>query len=245
VTTDPVTNTPAVPATPWRTVLLDPDRLTRLAMAALLGSCGLPVGHNTEDPVEAERSCQERGVGVLVSELVLPGTTLTELAARVRAARPNLRIVVLTSEEDPSGLVRAVEAGACAVLSKFSDPAATVARVAATSRGGLLLDEITAPLVLGGAHRAEPAVHLTEKEAAVLNLVAEGRTLHAVSRELNVAESTVKSHAAKAAARLGARNSRDAARIAANLGLLVAKVSVLVAGLLQADSLNAFSQTVA
>jgi DNA-binding NarL/FixJ family response regulator len=192
-------------------------------MAALLSSCGLPVGKDTEDPDEAAQSCRDRGVGVLVTEIVLSGTTITELAERVRSTRPNLRIVVLTSEEDPRALGRAVEAGACAVLSKFSDPAATVARVGATTRGGLLLDEITAPLVLAGARREEPEIYLTEKEVAVLNLVAEGRTLYAVSRELNVAESTVKSHAAKAAARLGARNSREAARIARNLGLLLTK----------------------
>ena len=206
----------------WGAVLLDPDRLARLALAALLSSSGLRVDNVTEDATEAEHYCQERSVGVLISEISLSGDTFPSLAARVTATRPNLRLVVLTSEEDPRQLAAAVNAGACAVLSKFSDPAATVTRVAATTRGGLILDEITAPLVLAGNGETvpEPCIDLTEKESAVLSLVAEGRTLHSVSRELGLAESTVKSHAAKATARLGAKNSREAARLAAKLGLI-------------------------
>ena len=85
-------------------------------------------------------------------------------------------------------------------------------------------------------------MRLTEKEIAVLHLVAEGRTLHSVSRELNIAESTVKSHAAKAAARLGVRNSREAARIASSLGLLVAKAALLGAALFATDLIEQLAQ---
>lgn len=203
----------------WSAVLLDPDRFARLAIGALLSGSGLRIESSTDDPVAAVRHCRVSTVGVLISEITIPGTAFDALIAEVTERRPTLRVVVLTAEEDPGHLVRAVTAGACAVLSKFSDPAATVARISATTRGGLLLDEITAPAVMKRSDQPAP-VQLSERERTVLSLIGQGRTMYAVGRELALSESTVKNHAAKAAARLGAVSSRDAARRAARLGLL-------------------------
>lgn len=208
------------PSSLGKTILLEPDQLTRFALQALLGHAGMPVDHAGDDPETVLQFCRELRVGVLITELTLPDTSFPRFARQTLRERPHLRIIVLTGEEDPALLREAVGVGACAVLSKYADPSAIAGRVGSARRGGLILDEVTMPLVLGDLPHPEQPPALSTRERQILALIGDGLTMLAAARELGLAQSTVKTHAAKAAARLGAESSQEAARVARRLGII-------------------------
>jgi len=204
----------------WATVVLEPDPLARFAVQSLLARASLRVVHSCGDAAEAVERCLAEDAGVFLTELALPDARFRDVAQRLLGERPQLRIVVFTSEQDPELLQEAREAGACAILSKYSEPENLGTKIAATRKGALLLDETTAPLVLGTGGDPNPPT-LTDRETDILRMLAGGAKLGAIGRALGLADSTVKSHAAKAAAKLGVETSKKAAAKAARLGLLV------------------------
>jgi DNA-binding NarL/FixJ family response regulator len=206
---------------PLPTVLLEPDALARRAVETLLAAHGYPVVAAVACGQEALSVLQARQVGLLVTEIALPDLPLHELVRCARQGQAAIRIVVVTGEGDGDVLVDTLQAGVAGILSKYTPPGDLMPRVARTFNEGIILDEITGPAVraaLAGRNGDVPALPARERE--VLELVHLGLSTAGISRRLGLAESTVKSHAAKAAARLGKRTSKEAAEAAARRGLL-------------------------
>lgn len=182
---------------------------------------GFQVVAAVERGSEAIEVSERHHVGVLVTEIALPDMPFRVMLMGVRTARPAIRAVVVTGESDAAVLVETLRSGVAGILSKYTPPESLMLRIASTFRDGLILDEITGPVVLRGiAETGSTAPALPEREREVLELVLAGCTTATIGRRLGLAESTVKSHAAKAAVRLGVKTSKEAAEKAARHGLV-------------------------
>jgi DNA-binding NarL/FixJ family response regulator len=107
---------------------------------------------------------------------------------------------------------RALEEGATGVVAR-GELATTLAPALAAVRAGLT--------VVPREHARQvvrPA--LSHRERQVLSLMAEGRTNGEIARALILAESTVKCHVSTAYSKLGVASRREAAALAAELGLV-------------------------
>jgi DNA-binding NarL/FixJ family response regulator len=144
----------------------------------------------------------------------MPHTNGTELISKVAAASPGTRIVVYTGEATTVFAAEALEAGAHGVMLKEAP----------------LVDLVRAfRAVLGGDYYVDPALlhpptdrsgTLTERERAVLLLLAEGYEQKEIGRRLSIGAETVRTHAQKARRRLGASTSTQAVAEAIRSGLL-------------------------
>ena len=137
------------------------------------------------------------------------------------AARPDARILVFTAYDTSERVFAAVQAGAKGYLLKgapveeltrairtvHADGSYLESRVAST-----LLAEVRAPRRGGG--------RLSERERAVLRLVAAGLTSKQIARELSITERTVQFHVTGLLNKLGAESRAQAVAIAAERGLL-------------------------
>ena len=220
------TETPTTSARLLPVLVVEDDRVCRLAVTSLLVQGGLPLVEPATSGRHALEILRQERVGILLTEVTLPDLALPTLLAEARAIQPWLQVVALTGEHDNDLLAHALSYGLCGLLSKYANPLQLARRIVAASVGGLVLDEITAAVIgaLLSERRHAAAVVLTDREREVLSLLHEGHTARSAGRRLRLAESTVKSHAAKAATRLGVRSSREAAARAWQLGLLDAGV---------------------
>lgn len=137
------------------------------------------------------------------------------------AARPDARILVFTAYDTSERVFAAIQAGAKGYLLKGApveeltrairtvqaDGSYLESRVAST-----LLAEVRAPRRGGG--------RLSERERAVLRLVAAGLTSKQIARELSITERTVQFHVTGLLNKLGAESRAQAVAIAAERGLL-------------------------
>ena len=136
-------------------------------------------------------------------------------------ARPDARILVFTAYDTSERVFAAIQAGAKGYLLKgapveeltrairtvHADGSYLESRVAST-----LLAEVRAPRRGGG--------RLSERERAVLRLVAAGLTSKQIARELTITERTVQFHVTGLLNKLGAESRAQAVAIAAERGLL-------------------------
>ncbi|MFD6889982.1 response regulator [Streptomyces sp. NPDC059957] len=168
----------------------------------------------------AARLVPEGGLDLILMDLRMPGGDGVESIARITAARLPVRVVVLTTYEEDRDILRAVEAGAAGYLLKDMARAELAAAVRAAVRG----ETVLAPTVAGrlvDQLRTRPSVpRLSDREVAVLRLVAEGATNAEIGRRLFVAESTVKTHMLRIFGKLEVADRTAAVTTAMRHGLL-------------------------
>jgi two-component system nitrate/nitrite response regulator NarL len=204
-------------------LVLEPDKVCRFAVTSLLSGGGMHVSGQVATATEAVELLHTDRFGVLVTEISLPDMSLPTLLATARSMQPWLGVVGLTGEHDAGVLEHALGHGLRGLLSKYASPAQLVRRINTAASGGLVLDEVTVNVlrdVLAARRAPVEGMVLTEREREVLTLIRAGHTTRSAASYLSLAESTIKSHAAKAASRLGVRSSQAAAEQAQLLGLL-------------------------
>lgn len=126
-----------------------------------------------------------------------------ELVGRLRAQLPGLQVVVYTAEADAHAARLLLEAGAAGVLLKNATLSELALALDVVVAGGAYVD----PAVDSGPPRHQ---RLTEREREVLALAAEGLSHEQIGRRLGIGAETVRTHARKAAERLGARSRTQA-----------------------------------
>ena len=123
-------------------------------------------------------------------------------------------VLMLTTFGEDEVLWGAIEAGAAGFVLKDSAAEDLIAAVRSVAEGGAWFDPAVAPRVLDRYRRVvAPAARdasrldlLTEREHAVLRLMARGATNAEIASSLSVAEATVKSHVGSIFAKLDARD---------------------------------------
>ncbi|MHA7132153.1 LuxR C-terminal-related transcriptional regulator [Oerskovia turbata] len=176
------------------------------------------------DGSEGVRLARELAPDVVLMDLRMPvldgvGATTEILAPVARAAearRP--RVVVLTTYETDTDILRAVEAGATGYLLKDTPRDVLVAGVRAAARGETVLAPTVATRLVTSVRGA--GERLTAREAEVLALVARGLSNPAIGRELFISEATVKTHLLRAFAKLGVDDRTRAVTVAIERGIL-------------------------
>lgn len=160
---------------------------------------------------------------VAVVDVDLAGEDGIAVAAQLRLDHTRIQTVMLTAHEEPSVACAAVRAGVSAFVTKSGPTQQLVAAIRGSVRG----ESFIPPLLLTGVLRelARPAVRqspeertlatLTQREAEVLGCMVAGLDRAATAERLYMSVNTVRTHARKVLAKLGAHSSLEAAAIAA------------------------------
>lgn len=156
---------------------------------------------------------------VILMDLRMPdvdGVTATE---RILAALPETRVLVVTTYETDTDILRAVEAGAAGYLLKDATRAELAEAVREATRGKTVLAPAVADRLARWV-RKPPAVTLSAREIEILALVAKGKTNAEIGRSLYIGEATVKTHLLRVFNKLEVSDRTAAVTTAMSLGLL-------------------------
>lgn len=197
---------------PLRLALADDQALVRKGLRALLESLGgIEIAIEASDGAALLAALQQTRVDLILSDIRMPLHSGIEVVKSLRARGDYTPAILLTTFDDPGLLQGAVAAGAQGYLLKDAEPEALRAAITQVAAGGGLV----APLSLeaaraGAAADSARAVHLTERELAVLRLVAGGYSNKEIGRALGISDGTVKNHLTEILARLDARDRTHA-----------------------------------
>jgi NarL family two-component system response regulator LiaR len=175
------------------------------------------------DGEAALRAAREHEPDVVLMDLVMPGMGGVEAIRGLREARPEARVLVLTSFLDDEKLFPAVRAGAAGYLLKDVEPAELVRAIRTVDDGEALLHPaVAARLMEEFAETERPAAEdaLTAREREVLQLIARGLPNKLIARDLEIAEKTVKTHVSSILSKLGLTDRTQAALYAVRRGMV-------------------------
>src|SRR5436190_16929499 len=167
--------------TQTRVMLVDDHEVVREGLRTLIGRHKemLVVGEAATTAEAIETAARTRP-DVIVMDIRLPDGSGVEACRTIREARPETKVIMLTSYADDEALFASIVAGAAGYLLKQTRGQAVIDAIAAVALGQSLLDpDVTGKVLerLRESRAEDPALaSLTEQERRVLTGLAEGKT---------------------------------------------------------------------
>ncbi|SDG84946.1 DNA-binding response regulator, NarL/FixJ family, contains REC and HTH domains [Lentzea fradiae] len=203
-------------------VLADDEALLRRGLKVLLEADGrVEVVGEAADGAELVEVALAHLPDVVLVDVQMPGVDGLEAVRRLRTWATPPAIAVLTTFDLNDYVATALDLGAQGFLLKDAEPDTLVRAVVDLAAGGAVLDpRITARLLprLRGFRANRQLDKLSARERQVLELVAGGRSNHAIAEALCLSEATVKSYVSTVLTKLGVENRVQAALVAHQVG---------------------------
>jgi DNA-binding NarL/FixJ family response regulator len=198
-------------------MLVDDHEVVREGLRTLIGRHKeLTVVAEASTMAEAIESAARAKPDVIVMDVRLPDGSGVEACRAIREARPETKVIMLTSYADDEALFASIIAGAAGYLLKQTRGQAVVDAITSVAQGRSLLDPDVTGKVLervrrGGAEEDPAFASLTDQERKVLEHVAEGKTNRDIGEALFLSEKTVKNYVSRILDKLGLARRAEAA----------------------------------
>ena len=191
-------------------VVEDNDAMREGLQMILSGSPGFRCVCALADAESALHRIPQEQPDVVLMDIHLPGQSGIECVRQLREQMPGLRIIMLTIEANNQRVFQSLQAGASGYLVKNLPPAEILECIREAHRGGAPMSSQIARMVVQSFHQRgaapSPQQNLTEREAELLNLFAQGYRTKEVAEALAISPGTVESHLRNIYAKLHVRS---------------------------------------
>jgi two-component system response regulator DevR len=199
-----------------RVLICDDHEVVREGLRGLIGrQPGMTVVGEAGTVAEGIEAAARTRPDVVIMDVRLPDGSGVEACRTIREARPETKIVMLTSYADDEALFASIIAGASGYLLKQTRGQAVVDAITTVAAGRSLLDpDVTGKVLerLRESRAEDPALlSLTEQERKVLTGLAEGKTNREIGEVLFLSEKTVKNYVSRILDKLGLARRAEAA----------------------------------
>lgn len=210
-----------------RVIIADDHSIVRQGLHLLLNiDKDLQVVGEAADGAEAINLARKLKPDVVLMDLLMPEVDGITATAIIRKELPDTEVLALTSVLEVVSVVEAVRAGAIGYLVKDKQAKDVCHAIKAAAAGQVQLSPEAVARLMREMRPADPdfkPVELTQREQAVLNLLAKGYSNKQIADDLAIVERTVKTHVSNILSKLGVQSRTQAAFHAMQLGLIDAK----------------------
>ena len=206
-------------------LIADDHDLVREGLKITLGKLPAPV--TTLEAASATDVMQtletHPDTNLVILDLHMPGATDLELLTRLCDAYSAIPVVVLSADENPRVMQRAIDRGAAGFIPKSSANSVLVSALQLVLSGGVyipfdILNNGPGPELAAGG-----PFNLTERQSDVLALLAGGHSNKMIAKQLGLSEHTIKIHITAILRTLGVSNRTEAAIVCREHGLFNGK----------------------
>lgn len=207
-----------------RVLLIDDHPLFREGLKGLLLGLEPSVQVEQAGSVDAAEALQGQAFDLVLMDLHMPGSQGMEALSRTKALFEASAVVVVSGDESPSTIQRAIQHGAAGYVPKTTDPSVTIQALRLVLVQGTYLppEALRQP---GAGVDAPPAApepaptsasspnwpqELSPRQLAVLRCLLQGKPNKVIAREIGIAEGTVKAHLWAVYQLLGVNNRAQA-----------------------------------
>ena len=202
---------------PVSVLLVDDHALIRRGLADLIRyESDLKVAGEAANGQEAVEAARKLNPDVIVMDLMMPEMDGVEATRRIKAERPDSRILILTTFGTSADVARAMAAGASGAIMKDAETDDQLAAIRAVAAGG----KAFSPGIEKALNELQPTPDLTDRQLLILESVTRGLTNRDIATMLGISADAVKQHLAAIFSKLGAANRSEAISIALRKHLL-------------------------
>ena len=193
-----------------KVLIVEDHDMARMGLSVILSNNpNIEIVGMFADGLEGVENALKIKPDVVVMDIGLPTIDGIEATKRIKAANPDIKVLMYTSREGDDDIFDSFQAGADGYITKGATSEQTVAAVTAVSEGAGWLDPAIAKVVLSNIRRTNEYTEkrgeinyklgknlygLTEREMEVLALIVDGLTNPQIAEKLVITISTTKTH---------------------------------------------------
>jgi two-component system response regulator DevR len=195
-----------------RVLIVDDHKMVRMGLRELLAEAGdIDIVGEAGTAAEGTTETARLGPDVVLLDYKLPDGDGAEACARLKARRPALRVIMLTSFLDERVVTAAIASGVDGYVLKEIDGPDLAIAIRKVHGGGAFLDpRVTRQVIDRIKTRPDPLAILSSQERRILSLVAEGKTNKEIGVELGLSDKTVRNYFTGVLAKLGMARRSEA-----------------------------------
>ena len=195
----------------------DDHSVVRMGLASLLGTAkNMEVVGEAVDGIDAVRKALKLRPDVVVMDLVMPRKNGVAATEEIRAAAPEVKILILTTFGTSDDIARALKAGATGAIMKSATNRELLATVQAVAAG----QRVVSAEIEGLMRNDPPLPELSQRQREILDGICRGLTNKEIAMMLDISLESVKSHVKIILEKLDASSRTEAASIAAQKRLM-------------------------
>lgn len=207
-----------------RLLIADDHEVVRTGLASLMSETEIEVVAGASTGAEALQLAKEHKPDVILLDIRMPDGNGLSVLKDLQRDLEDVRVLMLTTYDNPTYIAQAVAAGAKGYLLKGSSREELLEAVRAVARGEDAWSQEDLRRVMGAMVtprvKADLEVPLTEREAQVLRQIACGLTNKEIARSLHISVETVKEHVQHILRKVGVSDRTQAAVWAVRKGLV-------------------------
>ncbi len=198
-----------------RVLTVDDHATVREGVAALIArQPDMEIVGEAVDGIEAVAMFRALAPDVTLMDLQMPGMDGIDAIGAILGVSPTAKILVLTTYAGDAQAVRAIRAGAAGYLLKSCLRTELLDAIRAVHAGRRAMSPEISHAV--AEHALDES--LTDREVAILGMVAEGHPNKQIARDLDLSPDTIKSHLKNIFAKLGVDDRTHAVTVAIRRG---------------------------
>lgn len=206
-------------------LIADDHPVVREGLIAMLSrEVDFDVVGEAKDGVEAVNKTKELSPDVVLIDLRMPEMDGVEAMRQIKSMMPDVKFIILTTYSDDEYIFSGIEAGARAYLLKDAPREDLFKAIRAVYRGESLIQPVVASKLLDRfselSRRTPSGEELSGRELEILGLMAKGAANKEISAQLNIAQSTVKTHITNIFQKLGVNDRTEAVTQALKKGII-------------------------
>ncbi len=149
---------------------------------------------------------------IVILDLTMPGRSGLEVLKEIKRERPKLPVIILSMHPEDQFAVRLLKAGASGYMTKESAPEELVGAVKKAVAGGryvsVSLAEKLASLIVNDA-LAAPHEALSDREFLIMRMIASGKPVGVIARDLSLSVKTVSTYRARLLEKMSMTNNSE------------------------------------
>lgn len=150
---------------------------------------------------------------VVVLDITMPGRSGLEVLREIKKSKPKLPVLVLSMHPENQFAVRVLKRGASGYMTKESASEELVGAIRKVLAGGRYvstsLAEKLATYLSSGENQKAPQETLSDREFQVLRLIASGKMVSEIARELSLSVKTISTYRTRILEKMGMKNNAE------------------------------------
>ena len=196
-----------------RVLIADDHSILRRGLAQIISETkDIQVCGEAETGAQAVRLAREQPVDVILLDITMPDRNGLDTLKQLKKEKPKLAVLMLSMHTEEAYALRAIKAGASGYLSKASAPPLLVTAIRQVASGRRYISPAVAEELAGtiadGSDRA-PHETLSDREYETMRLIASGKTLSEIAREMSLSAKTVSVYRARLLQKMKLKNNSE------------------------------------
>lgn len=196
-----------------RVLIVDDHTLFRKGLKEILYD--IPLIESCEEAksgLEALELIKKNSFDLVFLDIAMPDMDGLEVLKRIKAIKPEIKVLILSMYSEEQYATRSLKAGADGFMNKSADPEELAKAIEKISKGSKYLPESFTERIVDLFQRPSqilPHERLSEREFQVFKMIAQGKSLVEISKELSISIKTVSTYRARVLEKLNLKNNAE------------------------------------